>query len=78
MHATKKDKGGLRKRLTDRRIADLLFKLLTFLHFPLDIDDCQPNPCVHGTCTDGWNNYTCQCSPGYRGDNCDEGKKRIL
>jgi len=37
-----------------------------------DIDDCQPNPCVHGTCTDGWNNYTCQCSPGYRGDNCDE------
>ena len=41
-------------------------------------DECQPNPCVHGTCTDGVNSYTCQCSPGYRGDNCDEGKKRRL
>jgi len=37
-----------------------------------DIDDCQPNPCVHGTCTAGVNDYTCQCLPGYRGDNCDE------
>merc|ERR1712212_1027732 len=37
-----------------------------------DIDECQPNPCVHGTCTDGVNRYTCQCSPGHRGDNCDE------
>merc|ERR1712212_629877 len=37
-----------------------------------DVDDCQPNPCVHGTCTDGVNSHTCQCTPGYRGDNCDE------
>jgi len=37
-----------------------------------DVDDCQPNPCVHGTCTDGVNSHTCQCTPGYKGDNCDE------
>jgi len=37
-----------------------------------NVDECQPNPCVHGTCTDGVNRYTCQCSPGHRGDNCDE------
>ena len=49
---------------------------LYFLLFPSDVDDCQPNPCVHGTCTDGVNSHTCQCTPGYRGDNCDEGKKR--
>jgi len=39
---------------------------------PQDVDECQSNPCVHGTCTDGVNSYTCQCSPGYRGDNCTE------
>jgi len=42
-----------------------------------DVDDCQPNPCVHGTCTDGVNSHTCQCTPGYRGDNCDEGLNSV-
>merc|ERR1712087_215687 len=37
-----------------------------------DVDDCQLNPCVHGTCTVGVNSHTCQCIPGYTGDNCDE------
>merc|ERR1719431_41219 len=37
-----------------------------------DVDDCQPNPCVYGTCTDGVNSHTRQCTPGYTGDNCDE------
>ena len=26
-----------------------------------DINECDPNPCVHGTCTDGINSYTCDC-----------------
>merc|ERR1712015_228944 len=62
----------MRKRLTDRRVAYLSFKLPTFLHFPSDVDDCLSNPCDQGTCTDGVNSYTCQCTPGYTGDNCDE------
>merc|ERR1712168_304969 len=37
-----------------------------------DVDECQPNPCVHGTCRDGVNNCTCQCTPGYKGDKCDK------
>ena len=39
-----------------------------------DIDDCSPNPCVHGTCTDGVDSYTCACDAGYDGDNCDNSK----
>merc|ERR1719369_223887 len=29
-----------------------------------DINECESNPCVHGSCTDGVNSYTCQCEPG--------------
>ena len=39
-----------------------------------DIDECADNPCVHGNCTDGINNHTCECDDGYEGDNCDIGK----
>ena len=39
--------------------------------FFADIDKCSPNPCQNGgTCTDGFNNYTCACVPGYNGVNC--------
>ncbi|CAH3196942.1 unnamed protein product, partial [Porites evermanni] len=34
-------------------------------------NDCYPNPCLNnGTCTDGLNNYTCTCVPGFVGKNC--------
>ncbi|XP_052708108.1 fibropellin-1-like isoform X2 [Crassostrea angulata] len=36
-----------------------------------DIGECVSSPCVHGTCTDQLNSYTCQCQPGYTGTNCD-------
>ena len=36
-----------------------------------DIDDCAPQPCLNGgTCSDGINEYSCDCLPGYSGTNC--------
>ncbi|KAL4239474.1 hypothetical protein ACF0H5_000289 [Mactra antiquata] len=36
-------------------------------------DPCSPNPCAHGQCTSyGAVSYTCECSEGYIGFNCDE------
>lgn len=26
-----------------------------------EIDECSPNPCINGNCTNLLNNYTCQC-----------------
>merc|ERR1712087_391734 len=31
------------------------------------------NPCVHGICKDGVDDYTCQCVEGYGGKNCNKG-----
>ena len=43
-------------------------------HF-LDIDNCDPNPCVNGgVCTDGINSYTCTCAEGFTGENCVAGR----
>lgn len=30
-------------------------------------DDCASNPCQHGSCEDGINEYKCVCEPGYTG-----------
>jgi hypothetical protein len=40
----------------------------------VDIDDCLSSPCVHGTCKDHPNGYTCTCNHGYTGKDCDIGK----
>ena len=45
------------------------------MHYILDIDDCDPNPCDHGTCTDGINVYNCTCEPGWTGVNCSISNK---
>ena len=40
-----------------------------------DIDDCDPNPCLHdGECIDGADSYTCACAAGYTGTDCEIGK----
>jgi hypothetical protein len=40
--------------------------------FDVDIDDCDPNPCVNGGCTDtGTDSYSCACDSGWTGDDCD-------
>ena len=36
-----------------------------------DGDECSPDPCVHGTCTDLISDYRCNCTPGYSGKTCD-------
>lgn len=36
---------------------------------------CSSNPCLHnGTCMDNIRSYTCSCTSGYEGDNCELGK----
>ena len=36
-----------------------------------DLNDCNPNKCVHGTCTDQFFTYTCNCPQGYSGLQCE-------
>ncbi|XP_077869577.1 vitamin K-dependent protein Z-like [Saccoglossus kowalevskii] len=35
------------------------------------IDECASGPCIYGECTDLVNAYTCNCSAGYNGTNCE-------
>ncbi|CAG9817889.1 unnamed protein product [Phaedon cochleariae] len=39
----------------------------------IDIDECMSNPCMNGgACTDGFNNFTCDCArTGYKGRICE-------
>ncbi|KAH3701912.1 hypothetical protein DPMN_076908 [Dreissena polymorpha] len=41
----------------------------------VDINECATNPCKNGaTCNNLLNNYTCTCTGGWQGTNCDQGK----
>ncbi len=41
--------------------------------FQINIDECATQPCHNNaSCSDGINDYTCQCFPGYGGKNCDQ------
>ena len=41
----------------------------------IDIDYCATEPCLNGaTCVDQVEGYQCQCSPGWQGENCEQGK----
>ena len=45
------------------------------LHFFLDIDDCDPSPCLNGgKCIDDVDSYSCKCAAGYTGDDCETGE----
>ena len=37
------------------------------------INECEPVPCIHGSCTDDYNSYICVCESGYTGTICDQG-----
>lgn len=41
------------------------------------LTDCDPNPCVHGTCTSSIQGYGCSCNDGYTGSLCDRLKRMI-
>ena len=61
---------------------DLMFVLNCLrILYHLDIDECEPDPCVAGNthnCTDGINNYTCNCIAGWEGERCEIGTDRIF
>ena len=41
-------------------------------HCDVNIDECESSPCLNGgECTDGNNSYTCSCSNGYSGSECE-------
>ena len=51
------------------------------MHLPglhADIDECGRNPCVNnGTCIDGVNGFTCNCTREFDGDRCEIGWENI-
>ena len=48
---------------------------MLFLKSFLDIDECATSPCQNGgSCSDQINDYTCNCTSGYVGTNCEYGK----
>ena len=51
--------------------------VLFLLNFSLDLDDCVSHNCSNGaSCIDGINSYSCNCSAGFTGLNCETGRKR--
>ena len=42
--------------------------------FSLEINECESNPCVYGTCSDYLLYYECTCFAGYSGDTCETGQ----
>ena len=45
--------------------------------FVRDRNDCIPNPCIRGTCTDLFESYRCNCPSGYAGTRCEHIKERL-
>ena len=41
----------------------------------LDIDECVNHTCANGgSCIDGVNSYSCNCSEGFTGSSCENSK----
>ncbi|XP_062584759.1 sushi, von Willebrand factor type A, EGF and pentraxin domain-containing protein 1-like [Saccostrea cucullata] len=37
-----------------------------------DINECDDHPCGNNTCINELGGFTCECSPGFRGERCEE------
>ena len=45
-----------------------------YLFIISDINECEPSPCKNqATCNDQVNGYSCTCTPGYTGPQCETG-----
>ena len=44
-------------------------------HLAFDGNECNPNPCIRGTCHDFFANYYCQCPSTYYGGNCQHRRR---
>ena len=42
------------------------------------LDYCDPNPCINGSCQPSLNSYKCICKAGYSGSHCDQGYQDML
>ncbi len=64
------------KGTCQRYVADVAYvKIFMLFHLFPGVDECMSEPCENGgSCSDGVNNYTCSCLPGYTGANCDTGQ----
>ena len=50
---------------------------LCHLNFSVDLDDCVNHNCSNGaSCIDGINTYSCNCSAGFTGLNCETGRDK--
>lgn len=52
---------------------------LFHLFAPVVYSGCASDPCQNeGTCFQANDFYICQCAPGYRGFNCEEGMEKLI
>jgi len=52
---------------------------ILFNNYFADIDECLSNPCMNtGSCIDTEGSYTCQCSPGWTGYSCEQGRYTLI
>ena len=60
------------------QINSLILSYLTLSYNISELDECVSFPCVHGTCHNGINQYTCTCgNSGYDGTNCELGNSKF-
>ena len=37
----------------------------------INVNECEPDPCIHGSCKDAIGGYECECEDGFEGDRCE-------